>query len=183
MIQVMDIFFNKWQEFLCYWLHSSPDFKVVTEWFLGWKEILPPDLLANEHVRIVLVCMMNQAVEGVVVFQPGVSENMSYLGVLEQGQVENQEKLAAQAQGCPSVHMDRTGGDLERLKDVIEMHAQQNCLLVKPKPGRMQDGHQIYGFGNISIIIDSLNQKLFAHIAESLDQLVDLQNLSDFKSR
>lgn len=88
-IQVMDIFFNKWQEFLCCWLNSSLDFVVVTEWFLGWKEILPPELLANEHVwlccRLILgLAMMDQAVEGVVVFQPGVSENMSYLGFLEE---------------------------------------------------------------------------------------------------
>ncbi|XP_055826193.1 septin and tuftelin-interacting protein 1 homolog 1-like [Solanum dulcamara] len=150
MNQVMDIFL---QEFLCCWLHSSPDFEVVTKWFLGSKEILPPELLANEHVccRLSLgLGMMNQAIEGLVEF--------------------------------PS------GGDLERLKDIIEVHAQKNCLLFKPKTGRTQDGHQIYGFGNISIIIDSFNQKVFAHIEDrwcsvSLDQLVDLQNLSDLKSR
>ncbi|KAK4350672.1 hypothetical protein RND71_029985 [Anisodus tanguticus] len=62
---------------------------------------------------------------------------MSCLGVLEQRQIEDLEKAV--------VHMDGTGGALERLKDIIETHAQQNCLLFKPNPGRMQDGHQIYG--------------------------------------
>ncbi|KAJ8554027.1 hypothetical protein K7X08_024705 [Anisodus acutangulus] len=191
MIRVMDIFFSKWQEFLYHWLHSSPNFEVVTEWYLGWKELLPHELLENEHVQYrlsLVLCMMNQAVEGLEVVQPGVSENISYLGVLEQRQIENQEKAAAQAQGRPSVRMDGTGGALERLKDIIETHAQQNHVLFKPKPGRMQDGHQIYGFGNISIIVDSLNQKVFAHIEDrwslvSVDQLVDLQNQSDLKSR
>ncbi|KAK4362616.1 hypothetical protein RND71_017857 [Anisodus tanguticus] len=153
MIRVMDIFFSKWQEFLYHWLHSSPNFEVVTEWYLGWKELLPHELLENEHVQYrlsLVLCMMNQAVEGLEVVQPGVSENISYLGVLEQRQIENQEKAAAQAQGRPSVRMDGTGGALERLKDIIETHAQQNHVLFKPKPGRMQDGHQIYGFGHMA---------------------------------
>lgn len=198
MLPILDIFFNKWQEVLYHWLCSNPNFEEVTKWYLGWKELLPPELLANEHVRYKLnvgLDMMNQAVEGLEVVQPGLRENISYLRVLEQRQFETQKKAAAQAQPRPSVgsnsgfQMDGTGGGLEMsLKEVIEVHAQQNGLLFKPKPGRMQDGHQIYGFGNISIIIDSLNQKVFAQAEDrwslvSLEQLLDLHNRSGLKRR
>ncbi|CAA0832945.1 Septin and tuftelin-interacting protein 1 homolog 1 [Striga hermonthica] len=181
MLPLMDIFFNKWQEVLYHWLCSKPDFEEVTKWYLGWKELLPPELQANEHIRARLnlgLDMMNQAVEGMEVVPPGLRENIGYLRAREQRQFETQKKAAAQAQS------EGVGGGHEMsLKEVIEIHAQQNGLLFKPKPGRMQDGHQIYGFGNISIIVDSLNQKVFAQVDErwslvSLEQLLDLHNRS-----
>ncbi|CAL5323553.1 unnamed protein product [Camellia sinensis] len=189
MIQLMDVFFDKWQQVLYHWLCSNPNFEEVTQWYLGWKELLPTELLANEHIRYRLnlgLDMMNQAVEGMEVVQPGLRENISYLRVLEQRKFEAQQKAAAHARASASVgsgtQMEGMGGGLDMsLKEVIEAHAQQNGLLFKPKPGRMQDGHQIYGFGNISIIIDSLNQKVFAQAEDrwslvSLEQLLEMQN-------
>ncbi|KAH6803226.1 GC-rich sequence DNA-binding factor-like protein with Tuftelin interacting domain-containing protein [Perilla frutescens var. frutescens] len=178
MLQLMDVFFNKWQEVLYHWLCSKPNFEEVTEWYLGWKNQLPPELQANEHVRFRLnlgLDMMNQAVEGSEVAPPGLKENISYLKVREQRQ---QNEM--QAEGTNG------GNDMMSLKEVIEIHAQQNGFLFKPKPGRMQDGHQIYGFGNISIIVDTLKQKVFAQIEDrwslvSLEQLLELQNRSKMK--
>ncbi|KAK6130201.1 hypothetical protein DH2020_036011 [Rehmannia glutinosa] len=101
MLQLMDVFFNKWQEVLYHWLCSKPNFEEVTKWYLGWKELLPPELQANEHIRYRLnigLDMMNQAVEGMEVAPPGLKENISYLRVREQRQFETQKKAAAQAQ-------------------------------------------------------------------------------------
>lgn len=150
---------------------------------MGWKDLLPPELLANEHIRYRLnlgLDMMNQAIEGMEVVQPGLRENIRYLRVREQRQFE---KAAAQAQERASSTLGSgsqgtgMGSGLEMsLKEVIEVHAQHNGLLFKPKPGRMQDGHQIYGFGNISIIVDSLNQKVFAQIDDQWS-LVSLEQL------
>lgn len=181
MIHLMDVFFDKWQQVLYHWLCSNPNFEEVTNWYLGWKKLVPPELLANEHVRHRLnvgLDMMNQAVEGMEVVQPGLRENISYLRVLEQRKFEAQQKAAAHARASGSL-----GGATTQmtLKEVIEEYAQQNGFLFKPKPGRMQDGHQIYGFGKISIIIDSLNQKVFAQMEErwslvSLEQLLEMQS-------
>ncbi|KAH6806606.1 GC-rich sequence DNA-binding factor-like protein with Tuftelin interacting domain-containing protein [Perilla frutescens var. frutescens] len=190
MLQLMDVFFNKWQEVLYHWLCSKPNFEEVTEWYLGWKNQLPPELQANEHVRFRLnlgLDMMNQAVEGLEVAPPGLKENISYLKVREQRQFETQKRTVAQAQQNEMQAEGTNGGnDMMSLKEVIEIHAQQNGLMFKPKPGRMQDGHQIYGFGNISIIVDTLNQKVFAQIEDrwslvSLEQLLELQNRSKMK--
>lgn len=62
------------------------------------------------------------------------------------------------------------------LKDVIEAEAQEHDLLFKPKPGRMHDGHQVYGFGNVSILVDCLNEKIYAQIEETWS-LVSLERL------
>ena len=189
----MDVFFNKWQEVLYHWLCSKPNFDEVTQWYLNWKELLPRELQANEHIRYRLnlgLAMMNQAVEGMEVAPPGLKENISYLRVREQRQFETRKKAAAQAQHrtMPSSHNEipaegTSGGNEMSLKEVIEIYAQQNGLLFKPKPGRLQDGHQIYAFGNISIIVDSLNEKVFAQTEDrwplvSLEQLLELQRPS-----
>ncbi|KAG6413194.1 hypothetical protein SASPL_125900 [Salvia splendens] len=192
MLQLMDVFFNKWQEVLYHWLCSKPNFDEVTQWYLNWKELLPQELQANEHIRYRLnlgLAMMNQAVEGMEVATPGLKENISYLRVREQRQFETQKKAAAQAQHRTMPSSDNeipaegiSGGNEMSLKEVIEIHAQQNGLLFKPKPGRLQDGHQIYAFGNISIIIDSLNQKVFTQ-TEGRWSLVSLEQLLELQSR
>ncbi|KAF7845101.1 septin and tuftelin-interacting protein 1-like protein 1 [Senna tora] len=184
MVDIMEkFFFTKWLQVLYHWLCSNPNFEEVTKW----------ELLANESIRYQLnrgLDMMNQAVEGMEVVQPGLKENISYLRVLEQRQFEAQQKAAANAppQAASnlggSAHMDGVAGVHEMsLKEVIEAHAQQHGLLFKLKPGRMHNGHQIYGFGNVSIIIDSLNQKVYAQTdeawsLESLQGLLELHNKS-----
>lgn len=137
--------------------------------------------------------MMNQAVQGMEVAPPGLKENMSYLKVREQRQFESQKRAAAQAQQRATPGLDNgiqaekfSSGPEMSLKEVIEIYAQQSGLLFKPKPGRTHDGHQIYGFGNISIMIDSLNQKVFAQIDDrwtlvSLEKLLELHNHSRVK--
>ena len=62
--------------------------------------------------------------------------------------------------------------------EVIEDHAQQQGLLFKHKPGRRHDGHQIYAFGNMSVILDALDQKVHAQTEEGWS-IVSLQDLVD----
>lgn len=196
MVDIMEkFFFTKWLQVLYHWLCANPNFEEVTKWYLGWKELIPKELLANESVRYQLnlgLDMMNQAVEGMEVVQPGLKENISYLRVLEQRQFEAQQKAAAHSQSQAASSLDgaahRDGVHEMSLKEVIEAHAQQHGLLFKIKPGRMHNGHQIYGFGNVSIIIDSLNQKVYAQTdeawsLESLQGLLELHNKSVSRRR
>lgn len=74
------------------------------------------------------------------------------------------------------------------LKEVIEVHAQQHGLVFKPKPDRMHDFNQIYEFGNVNIIVDSLNEKIYAQneetwSLESLQGLLELHNKALGKRR
>ncbi|KAM0977540.1 hypothetical protein ACFX15_019749 [Malus domestica] len=186
MVDILEkFFFTKWLQVLYHWLCSNPNFEEVLNWYKGWKELIPEELHANESIRYQLNCgldMMNRAVEGMEVVQPGLKENISYLRVLEQRQFEAQQKAAAAAHANlgGTAQMDGIGHEMS-LKDVIEAHAQQNGLLFRPKPGRMHNGHQMYGFGNVSIIVDSLNQKVYAQTEEtwslvSLERLLDMHN-------
>ncbi|XP_059447750.1 septin and tuftelin-interacting protein 1 homolog 1 [Corylus avellana] len=186
MVDMMErFFFPKWLQALYHWLRSNPNFDEITKWYLGWKELFPMELLANESIRYQLnlgLEMMNNAVEGLEVVQPGLKENISYFRVLEQRQFEAQQKAAAQQAAATFsgvTHMDGMGGAVDMsLKEVIEAHAQQHGLSFIPKPVRTHNGHQVYGFGNVSIIVDSLNQKVYAQTEEAWS-LVSLQDLLD----
>ncbi|KAE8656145.1 Septin and tuftelin-interacting protein 1-like protein 2 [Hibiscus syriacus] len=169
MVDLMEkFFFVKWLQVLYHWLCSKPDFDEIKNWYMGWKALLPQELLANESIRNQLNCgleMMVQAADNVPVEQPGLRENVTYLKVREQRQFEAQQRAAAHAQQLlaglgTAAQMD--GVSEMSLKEVVEAYAQQHELLFKPKPGRMHNGQQIYGFGNISVIVDSLNQKVYA---------------------
>ncbi|KAI3691245.1 hypothetical protein L2E82_49505 [Cichorium intybus] len=160
-----------------YWVRTWAGVIPVHHMLHIMDDLIPQELLSNEHVRYRLnmgLDMMNQAAQGLEVVQPGLRENISYLKAREQRQFEAQTD-------------DMGGGDLS-LKEVIEVHAQHNNLLFKPKVGRMQDGHQVYGFGNVSVIIDSLNQKVFAQVDDrwslvTLEQLVKLEKTSVVRRR
>ncbi|GBG65315.1 hypothetical protein CBR_g50354 [Chara braunii] len=111
-------FFRKWQQALYYWLCSNPNFDEVTKWYLDWKGLMPEELLANERVQHQLniaLDMMNQAVEGAVVTQPGVRENVSYLLMTEQRSFESAAASAQAQQAHPSsgqgyVHVQQGAG-------------------------------------------------------------------------
>ncbi|KAF6162388.1 hypothetical protein GIB67_012536 [Kingdonia uniflora] len=175
MVSMFEVgFFPKWQQILYHWLCSNPNFQEVTQWYLGWKNLLPMELHADERIRYHLnvgLNMMNQAVEGVEVLQPGARENISYLRVTEQRQFAAQQKAASSAQQQAShsigIGVTQMDGILEMsIKEIIETYALEQEVLFKPKPGRTHNGLQIYGFGNISIYLDSLNQKVYAQTEE-----------------
>ncbi|GAB2233506.1 hypothetical protein Drorol1_Dr00002729 [Drosera rotundifolia] len=197
MVTLLEVdFFPKWEHVLYQWLSSSPDFEEVRLWYVGWTNLFPEELKANEGIRYhfqLALEMMNQAVRGAPLVQPGVEENISYMRAREQRQFEAQQKAStAYVQQQTSMGM---GGTTQMddtpemsLKEVVEAYAQHNGLLFKPKPGRSYKGHQLYGFGSISIIIDTLNQKVFALSGEewslvSLEQLLQMQHLYASKRR
>ncbi|KAK8276677.1 hypothetical protein V6Z11_D10G216700 [Gossypium hirsutum] len=165
MVDLMEkFFFVKWLQVLYHWLCSKPDFEEIKIWYMSWKGLLPQELLANESIRNQLHCgleMMVQAAEHVSV-------------VREQRQFEAQKRADAHAQQPAAAPMD--GVPEMSLKEVVKAYAQQHELVFKPKPGRMHNGQQIYGLGNISVIVDSLHQKVFAqkNNGRSLVSLDDL---------
>ena len=188
-------FFSKWLQVLYHWLCSNPNLQEIHKWYVGWKVLLPPELQAHENIRYQFTLglnMIDRAIEGMEVVQPGLREKRAQ----EQRQFEVQQRAAAHAQyqtaaGTGSTtKMDGFGGDAVEmtLKEVVEAHAQHHGLLFKPKPGRMHDGHQIYGYGNLSIYVDPRHERLYVQkeqdwLLTNLDNLPEMHNSSLKKGR
>nr|GEU66087.1 hypothetical protein [Tanacetum cinerariifolium] len=80
MLQITDVFFNKWLAVLYKWLCSKLDLQEVRYWYLGWKNLIPTNLLSNKHIRGRLnmgLVMMNQAAQGLEVVPPGLRAKIS----------------------------------------------------------------------------------------------------------
>ncbi|XP_062018577.1 septin and tuftelin-interacting protein 1 homolog 1-like [Rosa rugosa] len=169
---MVKFFFPKWITVLFYWLKSNPNFEEILHWYKGWKEVIPEELQANESIRLQLnwgLDMMNRAVEGRDLVEPCHVEQ-------RQSDFEAQKKAAATA----AANQANSNETMMSLRDVIEAFAQQHSLLFKPKPERRQDGHQIYALGYVNIIVDSVNQKVYARKPrEEAWSLVDLATLLD----
>ncbi|XVE86150.1 hypothetical protein DITRI_Ditri18aG0012900 [Diplodiscus trichospermus] len=152
MVDLMEkFFFVKWLQVLYNWLCSKPDFDEIKNWYMGWKGLLPLELLANESIRYQLNCglgIMVKAADCVRVVQPRLRENVTYLEVHEQRQFEAQQRAAAQVQQPAAAGLGTSVPEMT-LKEVVEAYAQQHELLFKPKPGRMHNGQQMYGFGSL----------------------------------
>ncbi|CAI0423227.1 unnamed protein product [Linum tenue] len=148
-------FFVKWLQVLYHWLCTNPNMQEVHKWYVGWKDLLPPELQAHENIRYqftIALQMIDQAIEGQTIAQPGLRANLGYH--------RGQEQRAA---AIPPVQQAAMGGVVEMsLKDVVEAHAQENGLQFVLKPNKMHDGHQMYGYGNVSVYMDTLHQKLYA---------------------
>ncbi|ONH94169.1 hypothetical protein PRUPE_7G002000 [Prunus persica] len=168
--------FPKLKDAVVLW-EPHPDTVPIHVWVLQWLPFLGykleelyhtirfkfnNELLTNEIIQYQLNCgldMMNLPVEGMEV-----------------------KAATAQANLSGTAHIDGIDNEMS-LKDVIEAYGQQHGLLFRPKLGQMHNGHQIYSFGNVSIIVDSLNQKVYVQTKEiwslvSLERLLDMQNSS-----
>jgi tuftelin-interacting protein 11 len=156
-------FFGKWLQALHELLSSSdPDFVGIMNWYTGWRDSFPPELLANERIRMLLetgLSMMNRAAEGLEeVAQPATRENPGY--------------AAQQTSDCSSDRAARGGAEAMadlNFKECIQAYAAEHGLLFMPRAGKLHNGFQMYQFGTASIYIDSVKGLPFAQLQEGKD--------------
>lgn len=179
MLTLLEVFFfHKWHQALYQWLSNNPDFEEVARWYMGWKGRLPAELLTHERMRYQLnigLDMMNQAINGLRLVQPCLQKNKNYLQEQEQRKFEALKKFGNVVEGLGNMD-DFSRLPEMSLKEVVDAYAQQNNLLFNMKPGKMHDGHQIYEFGSVNIIVDSANERVYAQV-ENAWTLVYLEQL------
>ncbi|RCV05582.1 hypothetical protein SETIT_1G094700v2 [Setaria italica] len=167
MVHMLEVdFFSKWQQVLYHWLCSpNPDFNEIMNWYKGWKGLFPPELLANERIRMLLTAgldMMNQAAEGLEVVQPGARENVGYLRATEKRQFDAAQQAYNAVPGAAMADLS--------FKESIQAYAMEQGLLFMPRVGKFYNGMPVYEFGTISICIDSVKRLLYAQLQEGIER-------------
>ncbi|RLM92613.1 hypothetical protein C2845_PM08G27410 [Panicum miliaceum] len=168
MVHMLEVdFFSKWHGAMYHWLCSpNPNFNEIVSWYKGWKGLFPPELLANERIRMLLALgpdMMNQAAEGLEVVQPRTKENLGYL--------RGAEKRPLDAARLPSCHgvLGTAMADLS-FKECVQAYAMEKGLLFMPRVGKSYNGMPVYEFGTVSICLDSVKRVVYAQLREGAER-------------
>ncbi|KAJ3670835.1 hypothetical protein LUZ60_008261 [Juncus effusus] len=162
-------FFSKWNQVLYHWLCSSPDFNEVMNWYVGWKNLFPEELLANERIRVLFTTgldMMNQAVEGMQVVPPGTRENVSYLRASEKRQMEK------------IIQQQSVAGELS-FKEIVQKYASEHGVLFMPRVGKFYNAYQVYDFGNVGVYVDSVKKMIYAQVESGVWSAVSMAQLME----
>lgn len=189
MVNLLEVnFFPKWHQVLLHWLRASPDYEEVTAWFVGWKSLLPTELLANEKVRHQLSLaleLIHQGMEGTPSVPLATRDKLKYLRAAEQRLHDLPQPARGAAHVQPqkqhaAINMEENGsGEELTLKEVVEAFAEENDVQFMPKPGRTYEGLQVYSFGAVSIVVDTAKQSILAQTGDGwnavyLDQILEM---------
>ena len=156
-------FFPRWLQVLAAWLVNNPNYNEITNWYVGWKGLLPERYLLEPTIKDQLnraLELMNHAVSGNL--QPGARENIAYLTHTERR--HGFETPVQQQTTMPSVKYSvsdkkdmevvRNVSAPETFKDLVEKRAEEYGLLFMPIPNKLYEAKQVYRFGKLQIYID-----------------------------
>ncbi|GMT13901.1 hypothetical protein PFISCL1PPCAC_5198 [Pristionchus fissidentatus] len=137
---LVETFFPRWYETLCFWLDSpSVVMTEVKSWLAEWNNRVPPLLMAypavKESLRRGLLALAGQRPRGPV---PPAAPSTP---------------LMAPAPPPPPPLRAAPETQLS-LKDVLEITAARQGFTYIPQQGRQKDGKQVYWFGTQSIFVD-----------------------------
>lgn len=178
-------FFPKWHAVLHHWLSSpAPNQDEITRWYLGWKGLFPQDLLDHPRVRLNFnhaLNMMNTAAEGTPLPPlAAMAPAPAAAAAAGNGQAGGWGVGAAGGPGTGGA-----GGDAGRstaeptLRELVERYAADAGVEFVPRPGRYQDGLQVYSFGGVSCVLEAGGAVIRAQVRErwapvSLARLLEL---------
>ena len=158
-------FFPKWLQVLASWLNQNPNYNEVTNWYIGWKDQFPRDLLATPQVQHQLqqaLEMMTRVVNmnsgHPMARQPGAKEAMIYLSTTEREKQHHEMRVGATSAAASvseavklASSVASSGGSY---KDLIARRCEERDIVFRPVASRYQEGKQVYQCGHVLIYLD-----------------------------
>jgi len=151
MTNIFDIeFFPKWFRVLYEWLSNKPNYDEITRWYLGWKSMFPPEMLA----QMTIINHFNRALDL-------INQTLSHPGVLAEPMILKSTpiklvaaihtKSPAKVEASPSPGIS---DEKMSMKELYEYYAKKYDLLFMPKFGNTWNGKKLYVFEKATICMD-----------------------------
>lgn len=141
-------FFPRWLQTLAMWLNHNPDYTQVTDWYSGWKRMMPEALLQQPSIKENFhkaLEMMNRAVK--TGFQPGAKESVGYLTKIE-GSCEPPPPPPPPPRIESIAQAARTASNIPAgFKDLISKKCEERGILFAPIPYKYHEARQVYRLG------------------------------------
>lgn len=159
-------FFPKWLQVLAQWLNQNPNYKEVTNWYKGWKDNIPQQLVNTPQVQHQLQQSLNMMTRVVNMSshpmsqQPGASAEMSGLNANERRFTAPTEMRLGASSAAPSMSdavkmssqiASQAPGSY---RDLIAKKCEDRGTLFRPIPGKYQEAKQVYQCGLLTIYLD-----------------------------
>ncbi|KAL6781326.1 hypothetical protein ACKKBG_A10685 [Auxenochlorella protothecoides x Auxenochlorella symbiontica] len=181
--RVLDVaFWPRWHAVLAHWLGGAPDMDEVTAWYLGWRSLLPRELLALPRVRAHMASAldaMNAAADG---RRPGPTAGAGAAGA--GAAPPGPQSGAAPAPPPPARPPPRGRQPSElSLRELLAAHAEEVGVAFLPRPGRRHLGLQVYLYGAISCAVDAVGGLIHAHMGERGWVPISMQGLDEENER
>eukprot|EP00803_Ostreobium_quekettii_P005141 evm.model.scf_54.2 EVM.evm.TU.scf_54.2 scf_54:5179-15799(+) len=184
-------FFPKWLQVLHHWLLNRPDYDEVSRWYIGWRDLIPEALRDNERVSAQLsiaLNLMHTAADGLAVppLEPDHMAPPYFAGYTNQPPPPPPPPPPPAA---PPVGWAPQGdGGQFTLRDLVQRFAEESNVEFVPKAGRLHEGLQVYGFGTLSVVLESSQNSIRAQlnaqwVPVSLDRLLSEHRAREARSR
>ncbi|RMZ55450.1 hypothetical protein APUTEX25_003574 [Auxenochlorella protothecoides] len=183
--RVLDVaFWPRWHAVLAHWLGGAPDMDEVTAWYLGWRSLLPRELLALPRVRAHMASAldaMNAAADG---RRPGPTAGAGAAAAGAGSAPPGSRSSAAPAPPPPARPPPRGRQPSElSLRELLAAHAEEVGVAFLPRPGRRHLGLQVYLYGAISCAVDAVGGLIHAHMGERGWVPISMQGLDEENER
>eukprot|EP00658_Telonema_sp_P-2_P041652 TRINITY_DN29819_c0_g1_i1.p1 TRINITY_DN29819_c0_g1~~TRINITY_DN29819_c0_g1_i1.p1 ORF type:complete len:484 (-),score=97.64 TRINITY_DN29819_c0_g1_i1:242-1693(-) len=146
---LVELFFPKWFRALLAWMsNENVDFAQVSQWYMGWKQLISPEIAADPVIKRQLthaLDMMNAVVAGTALPEVETTLKQHLQSLRMAGSSQPVEKTTGAQRHVPK--------NLS-FKEVVESLACENDFVLMPKKRQHSSGKDIYAFGKLSIYFD-----------------------------
>jgi tuftelin-interacting protein 11 len=167
-------FFPRWLRVLVTWLGLAPDFADVSEWYVGWKERFPDDVVQDPDIvkplnvaldlmNVVLTAEDDACADLLKRAAAAIPDDTYFTAVGRRLAESKMRTRLDELQGSKGPLPSSASASVAdfTFKDVVASFAMTKGVAFAPKHGKQHEGKQLYEFGKCTCYLD--HDVVFVH--------------------